>query len=200
MQTMSTTSKKSLQIRRLTYSAVFLALAMVLPFLTGQIQTIGQLISPLHIPALICGLVCGWPCGLAVGVLSPLLRALLFGMPPFPNAALPMAFECGAYGLLTGLLYPIFLRVYRKESHLPAILTALILAMLGGRIVGGAAKAALFAFGIIGSQSPYTFAVFFASYFTSTAPGAAIHIVLIPAIVLALERAKLSLVVKGDKA
>ncbi len=197
---MSQSKNSSLQTRKMIYAALFLALAIVLPFLTGQIQTIGQLISPLHIPALICGLVCGWPSGLAVGVLSPLLRSLLFNMPPFPNAALPMAFECGAYGLLTGLLYPLFLRLYRKENHLPAILTALVLAMIGGRIVGGTARAALLAFGIIGSQSPYTFAAFFASYFTSTAPGAAIHIVLIPAIVLAMEKGKLSLVVGGGKA
>ena len=186
----------ALNIRKMVYAALFLALAMVLPFLTGQIPQIGTLISPLHIPALLCGFICGWPWGLAVGVVTPLLRSLLFGMPPFPNAALPMAFELGAYGLLTGLLYPLFLRVYRKENHLPAILTALVIAMIGGRIVGGAAKAALLAFGIIGSQSPYTFAAFFASYFTSTLPGAAIHIVLIPAIVLALEKAKMSLVVK----
>ena len=186
----------ALNIRKMVYAALFLALAMVLPFLTGQIPQIGTLISPLHIPALLCGFICGWPWGLAVGVVTPLLRALLFGMPPFPNAALPMAFELGAYGLLTGLLYPLFLRVYRKENHLPAILTALILAMIGGRIVGGAAKAALLTFGLIGSQSPYTFAAFFASYFTSTAPGALIHVVLIPAIVLALEKAKLSLLVK----
>ena len=197
---MSQSKNSSLQTRKMIYAALFLALAIVLPFLTGQIQTIGQLISPLDIPALICGLVCGWPSGLAVGVLSPLLRSLLFNMPPFPNAALPMAFECGAYGLLTGLLYPLFLRLYRKENHLPAILTALVLAMIGGRIVGGTARAALLAFGIIGSQSPYTFAAFFASYFTSTAPGAAIHIVLIPAIVLAMEKGKLSLVVGGGKA
>ena len=197
---MSQSKNSSLQTRKMIYAALFLALAIVLPFLTGQIQTIGQLISPLHIPALICGLVCGWPSGLAVGILSPLLRSLLFNMPPFPNAALPMAFECGAYGLLTGLLYPLFLRLYRKENHLPAILTALVLAMIGGRIVGGAARAALLAFGIIGSQSPYTFAAFFASYFTSTAPGAAIHIVLIPTIVLAMEKGKLSLVVGGGKA
>ena len=190
----------ALNIRRMVYAALFLALAMILPFITGQIQAIGQLISPLHIPALICGLVCGWPTGLAVGILSPLLRALLFNMPPFPNAALPMAFECGAYGLLTGLLYPLFLRLYHKENHLPAILTALVIAMIGGRIIGGAAKAALLAFGIIGSQSPFTFAVFFASYFTSTAPGAAIHIVLVPAVVLAMEKAKLSLLVKEGKA
>lgn len=39
-----------LNIRKLTYSALFLALAFVLPFLTGHIPTIGSMLSPMHIP------------------------------------------------------------------------------------------------------------------------------------------------------
>lgn len=31
-------------------AALCLAIAMVLPFLTGQIQTIGNMLSPMHIP------------------------------------------------------------------------------------------------------------------------------------------------------
>ena len=46
----------SLQIRKLTYSALFLALAMVLPFVTGQIPQIGSMLSPMHIKVLLCGL------------------------------------------------------------------------------------------------------------------------------------------------
>ena len=185
-------NSKNKSLYRLVLSGVLLALGLVLPFLTGQIPSIGQAISPLHIPALICGLTCGWQWGLGLGIVLPLLRSLLFGMPPFPTAALPMAFELAAYGLLTGLLYPLFLRLFKKENHLPALLTALLVSMILGRFVGGAAKAALLSFGIIGSNSPYTFAVFFTSYFTSTAIGAAIHVILVPAVVLALEKAKLS--------
>lgn len=70
-----------LQIRRLTYAALYLAIALVLPFLTGQIPEIGSMLCPMHIPALLCGFVCGWPWGLAVGFISPLLRSMLFGMP-----------------------------------------------------------------------------------------------------------------------
>ena len=90
---------------RLLITATLLAVGVVLPFLTGQIQTIGQLISPLHIPAFICGLTCGW--GAAVGFILPILRGLIFGMPPFPAVGLPMAFEPLFYGLVTGLLYPV---------------------------------------------------------------------------------------------
>ena len=69
-------------IRKLTYSAVFLALALVLPFLTGQIPQIGSMLSPMHLPVMLCGFVCGGPWGLVVGFVAPLLRSLLFGMPP----------------------------------------------------------------------------------------------------------------------
>ena len=70
------------RLRRLVYSALFLALALLLPFLTGQIPQIGSALNPMHIPVLLCGFVCGWPWGLAVGLIAPLLRHLLFGMPP----------------------------------------------------------------------------------------------------------------------
>ena len=182
-----------------TYSMVIalllLAVGLILPFITGQIQAIAKIISPLHIPALICGLCCGWKWGLGLGIVLPLLRGLLFGIPVFPTSALPMAFELGAYGLLTGLLYPLFLKAFKSKNHLPAMLCALIISMVLGRFVGGAAKALFISVGVIGSKSPYTFSAFFASYFVSTAVGALIHIVLVPAVVLALEKAKLSPVV-----
>lgn len=50
-------------IQKLTYSALYLAIALVLPFLTGQIPQIGSMLCPMHIPALLCGFVCGWGWG-----------------------------------------------------------------------------------------------------------------------------------------
>ena len=47
-------------IQKLTYSALYLAIALVLPYLTGQIPQIGSMLCPMHIPALLCGFVCGW--------------------------------------------------------------------------------------------------------------------------------------------
>ena len=184
--------RRNTSLYRMVVSGALVAVGLVLPLITGQIQAIAQIISPLHIPVLICGLTCGWQWGLGVGVILPLLRSLLFNLPPFPNTALPMAFELGAYGLMTGLLYPAFLRLSHRDYHLPALLSALILAMIGGRLVGGAAKGALLSFGLIGTKDPFTFAAFFASYFVGTAVGALIHVVLIPAVVLTLEGAKLS--------
>ena len=42
--------------RKLTLSALFLALGLVLPLITGQIPQIGKMLLPMHIPVLLCGL------------------------------------------------------------------------------------------------------------------------------------------------
>ena len=172
---------------RLLITAVLLAIGMVLPFLTGQMQTIGQLISPLHIPVFICGLTCGWSWGAALGFILPIFRGLIFGMPPFPAVGLPMAFEMLVYGLVTGLLYP-RLRKVLQNQHIVAMLISMLAAMILGRCAGGATRAVMM--GIQGNS--YSFAAFFASYFTGTVAGAVIHLFVCPYIVTMLEQARLS--------
>lgn len=191
--------RRKTDIYPMVLSGILLSVGLVLPYLTGQIQAISRIISPLHIPALLCGLCCGWKWGLGLGLLLPILRGTTLGMPPFPAVALPMAFELGAYGLAAGLVYPLFVKLFNRKNHLPAMVAALVVAMVAGRVVGGAAKAALLAFGVIGSEAPFTFAAFFAAYFASTAAGAAIHLVLIPAIVLVLENMGLSPLARAMK-
>lgn len=175
---------------KLVCSALCLALAVVLPRFLGGVQALGQSISPMHIPALICGLTCGWQWGLCAGFLMPILSAS-FGMPPW-FTAWPMAFECAAYGFFTGLLYPILLKKLGGKRRLMALLTAMIAAMLLGRLIGGGAKALLLTFGLIGSKTPFTFTAFLTSYFAGTAVGAVIHLLLVPSVVTILEQAKLS--------
>jgi len=172
-------------VYKLLIIALLLALGMVLPFLTGQIPAIGQAISPLHIPAFIAGLTCGWGWGLVLGLALPILRSFVFGMPPLVAVAIPMAFELAAYAGIAGLAYPL---LRKRMKNLPAMLVALIIAMVAGRLVGGAAKALVM--GITGGS--FTFAMFVSSYFVTTLTGAAIHLVVVPAIVLALEKAHLS--------
>ena len=108
-----------LRLRRLTYAALYLAIAMVLPFVTGQIPEIGKRLCPMHIPALLCGFMCGWSWGLAVGFIAPLLRAVLFGMPPMFPGAVAMAFELAVYGGMAGLLHR---RMPRKKGVTFAVL------------------------------------------------------------------------------
>ncbi|MBQ7921625.1 MAG: ECF transporter S component [Clostridia bacterium] len=169
-----------LRYRRLVLAAMCLALALVLPFLTGQIPEIGSALSPMHIPAFLCGFLCGPVWGTIVGATAPLLRHMLFGMPPL-MAAIPMTFELAVYGLVTGLLFKFlrgkFLRVY----------ISLIAAMIAGRIVWGIVMMLI----SIVQVSEFTFGAFIAGAVTGSVPGIICHIVLIPLIVLALERANL---------
>lgn len=64
--------------KKMTLSAMFLAIGMVLPFLTGQIPQVGNMMLPMHIPVLLCGLICGWQYGAVLGFVLPLLRYLIF--------------------------------------------------------------------------------------------------------------------------
>lgn len=165
-------------LRDLTSAALCLALCLYLPFLTGQIPQIGQALSPMHIPVLLAGFVCGPWWAMAVGLIAPLLRHVLFAMPPLVTAC-AMCFELGTYGLVSGLLYRLLPR--RTGS----IYAALIAAMLGGRIVWGCAMAVIM--GATGSA--FTWAAFLAGAFTGAIPGMLLHILLIPTLVLALQRA-----------
>ena len=169
-------TRKDLQ--KLTLSAFFLALAYALPFLTGQIPEIGSMLCPMHIPVLLCGFFCGWSWGLIVGLLAPLFRSVTLGMPPLFPTAVCMAFELAAYGAFSGLLYRLL-----KKSRLN-IYIALILSMIGGRIIWGIAM--LFCMGVSGGT--FTIAAFIAGAFTNAIPGIIVQIVLIPILVMALDK------------
>ena len=172
---------RSGRVLKMTYAAVCLALAMVLPFLTGQIPQIGRMLSPMHIPVMLCGFLCGWPWGLVVGFIAPLLRSVLFGVPAFYPGAIAMAFELAAYGILCGVLY----RLLPKKPW--AVYVSLLVAMVGGRIVWGLARFVLAGLG----GSTFPFSAFIAGAVTNAVPGIILHIVLIPVVILALERAGL---------
>ena len=96
---------KKNELKNLVLAAMFLALGLVLPFLTGQIQQIGNMLLPMHFPVILCGLICGWKYGLGVGFIVPLLRSAIFGMPVMYPNALAMAFELATYGFFAGFLF-----------------------------------------------------------------------------------------------
>lgn len=169
------TSKK---INKLIWSGACLALCFLLPFLTGQIPSVGNAISPMHIPVLLCGFICGWPYGLVVGFIAPLLRSVTLGMPPLFPIATAMAFELAAYGAFSGLLYQL---LPKKTTH---IYISLIGAMLLGRVVWGLAAAVFY--NLAGNN--FTFAAFLAGAFIDAVPALIIHIALIPVIFIGLKR------------
>lgn len=173
----------SLQVRKLTYSALFLAIALVLPLLTAQIPEIGKSLCPMHIPVLLCGFLCGWPWGLAVGFIAPLLRSVIFGMPVMFPGAVAMAFELAVYGCVSGLLYKLL-----PKTKVNLYVT-LIVAMIAGRVVWGIVR--LILAGLSGNG--FTWAMFISGAITTAIPGIILHIILIPILVMVLERAGLSL-------
>jgi thiamine transporter ThiT len=170
---MKTTTTKTLVL-----SALFLALALVLPFLTGQIPEVGSMLCPMHIPALLCGFFCGWPWGLAVGLIAPVLRSLFFGMPPMFPVAVCMSIELAAYGSVSGLFYS---KLPRNKA---SIYIALLTAMVAGRLLWGLAR--FFCVGL--DPSAFGIAAFWAGAVTTALPGIILQIIIIPALVIALEK------------
>ena len=165
-------------LKKLVLAALFLALALVLPFLTGQIPEVGSMLCPMHIPALLCGFFCGWPWGVAVGFISPVLRSVLFGMPPMFPVGICMSFELAAYGAVSGWLYA---KLPKKKI---SIYGALLSAMVIGRLVWGVARFVCTGLDV----SAFGISAFWAGAVATAIPGIIVQIVLIPLLVMALEK------------
>ena len=159
---------------------MLLALALVLPFLTGQIPQIGNLLCPMHIPVLLCGFFCGPWYGLTVGFIAPLLRFAMFGSPPLIPMGVAMCFELATYGHVSALLY----RALPKKKS--CIYLSLFGAMLAGRAVWGAARVILWGLG----KADFGWAAFLTGAFTGAVPGIVLQLVLIPVLVMALNKYK----------
>lgn len=167
-------------VSTMVLAALFLALGIVMPFLTGQIPGIGSRLLPMHIPVLICGYVCGWKYGLMVGLVVPLLRSVMFGMPPLMPTGAAMAFELAAYGAVTGILYEKLLKTNAS------LYISLLGAMIVGRLVWGVVSIPLY--GIAGKA--FSVQMFIAGGFVNAIPGIVLQIVLIPVMIMALRQAK----------
>ena len=172
-------TKRKNQLVNLTLSAMFLAIGLLLPFLTGQIKQIGSALLPMHIPVLLCGLICGWQYGLGVGLVVPLLRSALFGMPIFFPNAVSMAFELATYGFVVGFLY-----FHSRWKCVIALYRCMIIAMLSGRVVWGIVQVCLLGLG----ENGFTFSAFIAGAFLNAIPGIILQLILIPSIMIALNR------------
>ena len=166
-------------IKRMTLSALCVALCVVLPIAFHVIPNAGAVLLPMHIPVLLCGFLCGGSWGAAVGFTAPLLRHLIFSMPPMPGC-ISMAFELAAYGLIVGLLYK------RLGKSMKSLYISLLSAMVLGRLVWGAAQ--MLIMGLNGGSFPLS--AFVAGAVTSAIPGIVLQLVLVPLLVRALEKAR----------
>lgn len=175
-------NKTKAMIRNMTLSAMFLAIGMLLPFLTGQLQQIGNMLLPMHLPVFLCALICGWKYGVPMAFILPIFRSLVFGMPPIFPTAISMAFELAAYAFAAGFMYE-----KSRWQCVKALYRCIIAAMIAGRAVWGVVQAVLLG----ASGNALTFKAFMTSAFINAWPGIILQLVFIPAVMVALDRAKL---------
>ena len=168
---------KKTNVKTLVMAALFLALALILPFLTGQIPEVGAMLCPMHIPVLLCGFICGWQYGAVVGLTLPLLRSVLFGMPPLYPTAISMAVELCVYGLAIGFIFGLF-----KKQSILSVYVALIPAMILGRVTWGGCQTVLLSM----QGTAFTAQAFLAGAILNAVPGIILQLLLIPAIMSSL--------------
>ena len=173
---------KNEQLKKLVLTAMFFAIGLVLPSLTGQVPQIGRMLLPMHIPVLLCSLIVGWKYASVLGFLLPLVRSLIFITPTLYPNAVGMAFELAAYGLFAGLIYSLLLKT--KLNRVVSLYASLISAMLLGRLVWGAVRFLLL--GI--AKTDFSFSAFLAGAVLNAVPGIILQIVLVPIVVLAVEK------------
>lgn len=181
--------EKMSSAKKIVTCAVCMALCVVLPIAVHAIPNSGVMLSPMHIPVLLCGLVCGWQYGFVCGLLGPVLSCMITGMPPAGPVLYGMLIELSVYGIVSGLL----LRLVKTGKTLADLYISLIGAMLAGRIIGGIAKALFF------SSGAYTLKMWATAYFVSSLPGILLHLILLPVLYLALQRAHLIPARYGEK-
>lgn len=173
---------KKEHLQKLVMTALFLSIGLVLPVVTGNIPQIGNMLLPMHIPVFLCALICGWQYATPMAFVLPLLRSLIFHMPPMYPGAIAMAFELMTYAFVCGFIYSKI-----KRQNVGALYFCIIAAMIAGRVVWGAAQVILL--GINGKT--FTFQAFIAGALLNAIPGIIIQLILIPAVMFALDRTSL---------
>lgn len=174
-------SRKTLELRSVIYAAACLALAIILPLLTGGNAALGQMFCPMHLPVFLCGFIAGPFWGGAVGFLAPFLRFLIFGSPALYPMAVRMSAELLVYGVSAALFY----RYLPKKPT--GIAISLICAQLFGRIAWGAVQ---FALSIIDPKFPFSVEFVIAQTLTPAIYGILLQLVIIPPVVWAMQKAK----------
>ena len=162
---------------KLTVTALFVALGLLLPVLTHGLGA-GAMLLPMHLPVMCCGFLCGPLYGLFCGLLVPVLNCFFTGMPVLYPMLPILSCELCVYGVLSGVLF--------KKTPLGrkpwGIYVALLLTMLCGRAAYGGAWAALFLLNPA-MKAPTVVAALVAGL-----PGILLQLVVVPPVVVAVNR------------
>lgn len=163
---------------KIAESAICIACGILLPLLFHMVG-LGKFLLPMHIPVIIGAMLLGSEYGFLIGLATPLLSALLTGMPPLaPPVAAAMMCELGIAGALAGFLY----RAFGRNIYF-----ALVTTILAGRIVWGIAG--YFMLPLLGMKGVGIF--YPLTYGLATCwPGIALQIVVVPLVIYAIEQMK----------
>ena len=116
---------------------------------------------------------------MVVGLILPPLRFMLFGMPVLFPIGIAMAFELSIYGFVIGFLYN-----HSKWKCVFSLYRSLIAAMVCGRVVWGAVRVLLTG---VASEA-FTWQMFMTGALLNAIPGIVLQLILIPSIMVALNR------------
>jgi len=166
--------KERNHVRNLVISGLLLALGLIIPYIFHSSGIAGNIFLPMHVPVLIGGFLLPPQFALLLGILTPIINSLITGMPGFP-IVLIMIFELGTYGLLASVFY--------LKLRLPSVF-ALILSMIGGRIMAGLVVFILAIFFAIPLE-PITYVI---GAITTGIPGIVIQLILIPILIHGIVR------------
>lgn len=166
--------------KKLVTASLFMALGLVLPFVTMQIPEIGKMLCPMHIPIMLCGIFCGWQYGLIVGFITPLLRGVLFGMPALLPNGVAMALELAAYGVVIAIMYKLL------PKKIWGTYIALITAMIIGRIIWGITRYLIVFAGLYAEA--FTWELFVSGALLTAIPGIIVQLVIIPPLVSIIKK------------
>ena len=171
-------SSNNSKLIRMVLAAFFLATALLLPFLTGQIPEIGGMLCPMHLPVLLCGFFCGPWYGFVIGLIAPIFRFFLFNMPPIFPTGVSMSIELAFYGLTAGIMYKIL------PPKKICVYISLFVAMIVGRIMWGLSRLVLMGLGKI----DFGFEIFITESISKAVPGIILQIILAPLLVISLKK------------
>lgn len=162
--------------KQLVTSGIFVAIGLILPMVFHGMGGAGPVFLPMHIPVIMAGFFLSAPYALLVGIVTPILSALLTGMPPMFPVLPYMLVELAIYGVVTSLLS----RKYKLNVYV-----SLIGAMICGRIASGMMVWILATFFMVGLPSPF---LFIKGAVVTGIPGILIQLVFIPLVVIGVNK------------
>lgn len=163
-------------IYQLVLSGLFIALGIILPIIFHAFGGAGSIFLPMHIPVLLAGIFLNIPFAILVGVLTPLLSSIFTGMPPaFPMLPI-MIVELPVYAMSIGII------LQRTKYNL---YLGMIFSMVMGRLAAGVVVFILVS--LFSAKLPGPF-IFIKGAIITGLPGILIQLILIPALVMAIEK------------